>query len=65
MNKRHCIGTLHLLKGRLYESTGQLVGNRNLAYSGVALQMRGKSQIAIGEAQRIIKSCVKRSQVPL
>lgn len=62
MNQRHCIGIAHLLTGRLCEATGQLVGNRNLAHSGVSMQMRGKSQIAIGEAQRIIKSCLKRSQ---
>ena len=63
MNKRHCIGTVNLLAGRLYEATGRLVGNRNLAHSGVTLQIRGKAQIAIGDAQRIIKSCVKRTQL--
>lgn len=63
MNKRHCIGTVNLLTGRLYELVGRLVGNHNLAHSGVALQMRGKSQIAVGDAQRIIKSCMKRTQL--
>ena len=61
MNKAHCVGRLNLLTGKVYEGAGRLVGNRNLVYSGVALQMRGKSRIAVGEAQQIIRSCVKRT----
>lgn len=63
MNKRQCLGTISLMIGRSYEATGRLIGNRNLAHSGVELQMRGKSQIAIGDAQKIIKSCVKRTRL--
>ena len=63
MNQRQCSGALSVVTGTVYESLGRLVGNRNLAHAGVTLQIRGRSQIAIGDAQKIIKSCVKRTQL--
>lgn len=63
MNKCQCLGMISVLIGRSYEAVGRLIGSRNLAHSGVVLQMRGKSQIAIGDAQKIIKLCVKRTRL--
>ena len=63
MNKCQCAGLINLTSGRFYEAIGSWIGNRNLWHRGVAQQMRGRSQIAIGDAQKIIKSCVKRTQL--
>lgn len=62
MNQRQCSGALQIFAGRVSEFSGRMVGNRNLMQTGVTMQIRGRASMVIGDAQRVIQSCMKRSQ---
>lgn len=61
MNLHQASGIKNLVVGIILEGVGRLIANNHLQQSGFALQVRGRSQSAIGDAQNIIKGCVKRN----
>ena len=61
MNAHQISGMLTFLVGTCKESIGATIGNRSLELAGYQDKMSGKSKMTIGEAQRIIQRCMRRS----
>ena len=61
MNACEISGMLIFLAGRAQESFGELIGNRKLELEGHRRKIIGKSRMAIGDAQKVIANCVRRS----
>jgi uncharacterized protein YjbJ (UPF0337 family) len=62
MNMNIVIGHTKTIFGTCQQKAGSIIGNRTLAETGQRRYFAGKGQIAIGEAQRIIKGCLNRPQ---
>ena len=63
MNMNIVIGHTKTIFGACQQKAGQAIGNHTLAEAGQRHYFAGKGQIAIGEAQQIIKSCLNRPQI--
>ena len=61
MNGFKIKGLMLVVGGRLQARYATLVGNSQLGYSAHARIMQGRSSIAVGDAQEIIKRCLRRS----
>jgi uncharacterized protein YjbJ (UPF0337 family) len=64
MNKGLLKGASMYSLGWTQEMFGRLLGNNRLQIAGVHRQVRGKCQIAVGDAQRIIRHCLKQQGKP-
>lgn len=60
MNRCQMRGIAGYIAGQIEEGIGKLIGNARLAHSGHRRQIAGKARKAIGDAQEIIKDCVRR-----
>jgi uncharacterized protein YjbJ (UPF0337 family) len=60
MNKYQARGIAIYFIGRAQEGMGRITGNQRQQAKGFEKRMIGKAKIAIGDAQEIIKTCVKR-----
>ena len=65
MNKSLLKGLSMYSLGLSQELFGRALGNSRLQVAGVHLQVSGKCQIAVGDAQRIIRHCLKRQEKPV
>ncbi|RXZ33204.1 CsbD family protein [Oxalobacteraceae bacterium CAVE-383] len=63
MNMNIVIGHTKTVFGACQQTAGQVLGNQTLAEAGQRHYFAGKGQVAIGEAQQIIKSCIDRLQI--
>lgn len=61
MNKCQIRGIAGYLAGQIEETAGKLLGNTRLEHAGHRRKIAGKARKAIGDAQQIIKQCVRRS----
>jgi len=59
MNKCLLKGLSIYSLGLTQQVFGRLLGNDRLQSAGVHLQVSGKCRIAVGDAQRIIRRCLK------
>jgi uncharacterized protein YjbJ (UPF0337 family) len=62
MNMNIVLGYTKTLFGVCQQTAGRTMGNRTLAEAGQRRYFEGKGQIAVGEAQNIIKGCINRLQ---
>lgn len=60
MNARQGSGWLRYMNGCSIAVVGKLIGNPDLKRRGYEQQVRGRADIVIGEAQSLIKRCIKR-----
>ncbi|WP_394781212.1 hypothetical protein [Undibacterium sp.] len=65
MNKSLLKGVCIYSLGLSQEMFGHLLGNNRLQVAGAHMQISGKCQIAVGDAQRIIRLCLKRQAKPV
>ncbi|GGC76081.1 hypothetical protein [Undibacterium terreum] len=65
MNKSLLKGLSIYSLGLTQEMCGRFLGNNRLQVSGVHMQVSGKCQIAVGDAQSIIRDCLKRQEKPV
>jgi uncharacterized protein YjbJ (UPF0337 family) len=63
MNMNIVIGHTKTLFGVCQQTAGRVLGNKTMAEAGQHRYFTGKGQIAVGEAQKIIKGCISRLQV--
>jgi hypothetical protein len=61
MNGCKIKGIILVMSGSVQARIADLVGNSQLGYAAHARIMHGRSSIAIGDAQAIIKRCLRRS----
>ncbi|HTD06882.1 CsbD family protein [Undibacterium sp.] len=59
MNKSLLKGLSTYSLGLTQELFGRLLGNNRLQVTGLHKQVSGKCQIAVGDAQKIIRHCLK------
>ncbi len=60
MNRNQAKGTTMYFIGKIQQTFGRFTGNQRLQTKGFQRQITGKAKIAIGDAQKIIKNCIKR-----
>jgi uncharacterized protein YjbJ (UPF0337 family) len=60
MNKCQLSGAAIYLVGKLGEQVGRLIGNNRLQTASYQKQIAGKAKYAVGDAQQLIKHCMKR-----
>ncbi len=65
MNKCLLKGVSIYSLGLTQELFGRLLGNNRLQVAGAHMQISGKCQIAVGDAQKIIRDCLKRQNKPV
>ncbi|HEY4317618.1 MAG TPA: CsbD family protein [Herbaspirillum sp.] len=63
MNMNIVIGHTRTLFGVCQQTAGRVMGNRTLAEAGQRRYFAGRSQVAVGDAQKIIKDCISRLQL--
>jgi len=61
MNSCKIKGMILVMGGRIQARIADLVGNSQLGYAAHARIMHGRSSMAVGDAQEIIKRCLQRS----
>jgi uncharacterized protein YjbJ (UPF0337 family) len=62
MNMNIVLGHAKMLLGVCQQTTGRMIGNPTLVDAGKRRYCSGKGQVAIGQAQDIIKQCLSRFQ---
>ncbi|MDB5988760.1 MAG: hypothetical protein JWQ10_163 [Herbaspirillum sp.] len=62
MNMNIVLGHAKMMLGICQQKIGRIIGNLTLANAGKQRYFTGKAQVAIGEAQDIIKECLSRLQ---
>ncbi|MES2104773.1 MAG: CsbD family protein [Pseudomonadota bacterium] len=65
MNKSLLKGLSMYSLGLSQELFGRVLGNSRLQVAGIHMQVGGKCQIAVGDAQRIIRHCLKQQEKPV
>lgn len=60
MNRNQAKGTAMYFIGKIQQLVGRFTGNQRQQTKGFQRQITGKAKIAIGDAQKIIKNCIKR-----
>jgi uncharacterized protein YjbJ (UPF0337 family) len=65
MNSNRIKGLALIAVGRLQERAGWICGSPTQQVRGFQKQILGKSRIAIGEVQDIVKLCVKARAEPV
>jgi hypothetical protein len=61
MNGCKIKGIMLVMGGSIQARVAALVGNSQLSYAAHARIMHGRSSMAVGDAQEIIKRCMRRS----
>ena len=61
MNGCKIKGIILVMGGSIQARIAHLVGNSQLGYAAHANIMHGRSSMAVGDAQEIIKRCLRRS----
>lgn len=64
MNRNQAKGLVMVAIGKIQQNIGRLVRSQRYQSKGFQRQITGKAKIAIGDAQKIIKSCVKQENMP-
>jgi uncharacterized protein YjbJ (UPF0337 family) len=59
MNKDQAQGVAKDVAGKVQETAGQIVGNREQQAKGVLKQVEGKGQKALGDAKEIVQDAAK------
>jgi uncharacterized protein YjbJ (UPF0337 family) len=59
MNTNQAKGTMLYLLGTIQQKIGRFIGNQRQQTKGFQRQITGKTKIAIGDAQEVIKNCIK------
>ncbi|MFZ6673130.1 CsbD family protein [Undibacterium sp. Xuan67W] len=60
MNKDQIKGVAKDMSGKVQESAGKLVGNREQQAKGLLKQAHGKAEKKIGDAKQIIKNAISK-----
>jgi uncharacterized protein YjbJ (UPF0337 family) len=60
MSRRWMQGAAIFMLGKLQEEIGRITNNRKQQSSGFGKQITGKVGMAIGEAQDLVRSCLRR-----
>lgn len=55
-------GGIFFMRGALSVSMGHLFGNQQLRAYGYQMLTNARCQLAIGDAQKVIRQCIKRQQ---
>ena len=63
MNKSEFNGVLRVIGGAILAFAANVTGSHRLRFYSVRLQIAGKSQLAIGQAQKIIRHYAKRNSI--
>lgn len=59
MNKNQIQGVAKDIAGKIQETSGKLVGNKEQEAKGLLKQVEGKAEKALGDAKEVIKDSVK------
>lgn len=62
MNQNQISGIASILFGSMQMRTGRMIGNPQLELRGARLRNSGSNQRCVGEAQELIKACIKRQR---
>jgi uncharacterized protein YjbJ (UPF0337 family) len=60
MNKDQVKGTLKDAAGKFQSKVGQLTGNKAQENKGIAKQVEGQTQKAVGDVEEVVKDVVKK-----
>lgn len=60
MNRNQANGMRIYLLGKIQQTVGRFIGNQRQQTKGFQRQITGKAKMAIGDAQKILKNCIKR-----
>lgn len=60
MNRNQVNGMAMYVLGKIQQTVGRFTGNQKQQTKGFQRQITGKAKIAIGDAQKILKSCINR-----
>jgi uncharacterized protein YjbJ (UPF0337 family) len=60
MNRNQAKGMTMYLLGTIQQTVGRIIGNQRQQTKGFQRQITGKAKIAIGDAQKLIKNCIKQ-----
>lgn len=60
MNRNQAKGMAMYVVGKIQQTAGRFTGNQRQQTKGFQRQITGKAKIAIGDAQKLIKNCIKR-----
>ena len=60
MNKDQVKGRVEEAKGAVKETTGKIVGNKDLEAKGMVQKVAGKTQAGYGEVKEKVKSAVDK-----
>jgi hypothetical protein len=63
MNKSEFGGALKVMGGHILARIADASASQRLRFYSARLQRSGKTQIAVGQARKIIRHCVKRNSV--
>lgn len=62
MNRNQVQGMTMYLLGTFQQTVGRFIGNQRQQTKGFQRKITGKAKIAIGDAQKLIKNCIKQGQ---
>lgn len=60
MNKDQVKGRVEEVKGAVKETTGKIVGNKDLEAKGMVQKVAGKTQAGYGEAKEKVKGAIDK-----
>ena len=60
MNRNRAQGMMMYLLGTAQQTVGRFIGNQRHQTKGFQRKITGKAKIAIGDAQKLVKNCLKQ-----